>query len=477
MTGRPKTSTKSTARSGSGARVLVTVTLLLILATTGCGRIGQPSRPSTEAPILLVALDGFEWDVLLPMLAAGELPLIADLMERGAYGLLETDRPTFSPILWTTAATGKSRRQHGIRSFVHRKEGQPQRLYNNWDRRTKAFWNILSDYGRRVAVVGWWMTYPVEPINGVMVAQVNTMDQLDRKKGKAIIKGSLREGVDDQVHPQQRTKEFLALNQRVAEELPDLNREIFGEFEHQAAPLADRLWESTQWSFRSDATYLRIAERLSREDFDLVAFYLGGTDVVGHRFWRHMEPEEFRDSPATEEVEDFGDVLEDYYRFADGAIGQVLAGMPDDTRVVVVSDHGMHAINRKKKFDPQNIPDDVNSGHHRDGPPGVLITAGPGVVPGDGDIEPADLTREDLPTIGHLRDLTPTILALLGLPVGADMEGRVLTEILDRDPESLEQVPTHDDEEWLTERAELDSTALESSPERLEQLRALGYIN
>ena len=461
-----------------GLRGALPLLLTLLVLAIGCDRIGGPSRPTTESPILLAALDGLEWNVILPMVRSGELPVIADLMERGAYGLLETDRPTYSPILWTTVATSKGKRQHGIAGFVHRRKGEkPQRLANSWDRRTKAFWNILSDYGRKVAVVGWWMTYPAEPVNGVMVSQVNTMDQTDRKQGKAIIKGSLREGVDDQVFPSQRQDEFLAIHQRVSEELPELNLEIFGAQEHAPSTLTARLWENTQWAFRADATYIQIAERLAEEDFDLVAFYLGGTDVVGHRFWRHMDPDEYSEKPSPEEIEDFGNVLPDYYKFADAAIGRVLENMPSDTRVFVVSDHGMYGINRKKNFDPDNIPKDVNSGHHRRAPEGVFIAAGPGLGRGERPASLEDLTREDLPTIGHLKDITPTLLALLDIPTGADMEGHVLTGLVERDPESLEQVPSHDDDAWKARRAELDPAAFESNPERMEQLRALGYIN
>ena len=47
--------------------------------------------------------------------------------------------------------------------------GDP-RLYTNRDRRAKALWNIFSDYGRLSHTIGWWMTYPVEPINGIMDA-------------------------------------------------------------------------------------------------------------------------------------------------------------------------------------------------------------------------------------------------------------------------------------------------------------------
>ena len=37
-------------------------------------------------------------------------------------------------------------------------------------RKVKALWNILSDAGRRVDVVGWWATWPPENVNGSIVS-------------------------------------------------------------------------------------------------------------------------------------------------------------------------------------------------------------------------------------------------------------------------------------------------------------------
>jgi predicted AlkP superfamily phosphohydrolase/phosphomutase len=59
---------------------------------------------------------------------------------------------------------------------------------------------------------------------------------------------------------------------------------------------------------------------------------------------------------------------------------------------------------------------------------GVLIAAGGPILPG--------VRFETQPTIA---DVTPTVLALMGLPVARDMSGRVLTEMID--PEFLARHP------------------------------------
>ena len=456
------------------APTLTRTLIVLSILTLGCG--GAPSV--SRDPILLFAIDGLEWNLVLPLLRSGQLPNIAAIMESGNYGLLATTRPTFSPIIWTSVATGKTPDQHGIRGFVRRAgPDRDRRLFNNQDRKTKAFWNILSDYDRSVAIVGWWMTHPVEAVNGVMVAQVNTLGQADRDQGRAILKGGLVEGTTGQVHPADRLERYLDLHDRISGDLPEIETEIFGEFTHRASPLAERLWLNTRWSLRSDSTYLEIAVELAAEGTDLLAVYLGGADVVAHRFWRHMEPESFEHPPSAEEVEDFGSLIPDYYRFIDRSIGRVAARMPAGTRTIIVSDHGMHAVNKRKAFRPDNIPKDLNSAHHRDAPPGVVIAAGPGIRAPGRATDLATLRRSDLSEIGSILDVTPTILALAGIPIGEDMVGRPMRALLARALADPATVPSHDNEAWITARAALQPEGLEANDERMEQLRALGYVN
>ena len=77
-------------------RALAAVLFLFV----GCdGGERLPERP----PMLLLAVDGLEWSVLLPMVQRGEMPAVRALMERGVFGKLETLSPTASPIIWTTA--------------------------------------------------------------------------------------------------------------------------------------------------------------------------------------------------------------------------------------------------------------------------------------------------------------------------------------------------------------------------------------
>mgnify|MGYP001444098931 CR=1 FL=1 len=157
--------------------------LLVCCVLSSCGRDSLPERDfervahpgPTAAPLLVIGVDGLEWNVILAMLRDGSLPHLARFMRQGVYGRLNTLRTPQSPVVWASVATGKIPDKHGILGFTRRNNEGNRQLYNNGDRKTKAVWNILSDYGKRVAVIGWWMTYLVEQINGIMVAQTNTL--------------------------------------------------------------------------------------------------------------------------------------------------------------------------------------------------------------------------------------------------------------------------------------------------------------
>ena len=464
----------------SSARLALALFVLLTIAAASCSPRSQDPPP--RFPMLLVGVDGMEWSVMKPLLAEGKLPVLQGLMDRGVHGTLTSMSPTFSPVIWTSIATGKVPAKHGIENFVYSVGGREDqvRVYTSGHRKTKAFWNILSDHGMTVDCVGWWITYPAEKIHGVMVSQTNTTAAA-HNQAKAIWKGSLLKGVPGQVTPPERQNEVLHTLEEMDRTLPEITNQIFGRRPHPMDPFGRLLWDETQWAFRADATYIRVAKKLleSPPPPDLLAVYIGGTDVVSHRFWRYAHPELYAHPPSEEQVENFRSVIEDYYVYTDRAIGELLSKLPADVTVMVVSDHGFGAVNHDRDFAPEDPPFQRNSGAHDDAPPGVFIAAGryiaaPPPEPGGG----APAGKSPLRTIGSVLDVMPTLLALKGIPIGEDMDGRPLTSLIQK--ERLEAapptfVPTHDSGEWLDARTARSGQSADDA-ERLEQLRSLGYI-
>ncbi len=457
-------------RNRAGSYLLL-IALFVSVACSACTE-GEAPEDESHHPIILVGVDGLEWRVISEMIDEGELPVLTRLMKEGTFGKLKTMRPTWSPVIWTTVATGKIPRKHGIRGFTKEKEEDgKQRLFSNRDRKTKALWNIFSDLGRTVHSVGWWMTFPAEVVRGTMVAQTNTLAQLR----SGTWKGSVVRGLPGQVTPLSFHDPVMEIAAEVQESLPELAKASFGEFEYPLSKAASDTWENSLWAFRADTIYLRVVEELlvsGGQPFDLMMVYFGGPDVVGHRFWRYAYPEEFDHPPTPEEQKDFSRVIRDTYSYVDRAIGQILDLVEGEPTVFIVSDHGMRAANRKRIYPKRR---GLFSGQHVNAPPGVLIASGKHIRRGSPD---RSETTVDLPQLGRVLDLAPTILALKGLPIGRDMDGEIMKAVLEEG--FLENHPptfieTHDRPGWLDARPD-ELLSEEAEQERLQQLRSLGYI-
>jgi hypothetical protein len=457
--------------SGPGALVACALAALVAVACA------EPA-PRPAPRILLVAADGLDWKVALPLVAAGRMPELRRLMERGSYGVLRTEDVTVSPIIWTSIATGKTPAKHGVHGFALPAPGGGTRLYTSLDRKPKAFWNVLSDYRRRVHVVGWWLTYPVEEIDGVMVAQNNTALERDVLEGQAIRKGSVVAGAPGQVHPREREPAVFRRLEQVEKELPAHLVRVFGEPALRDDPGIERLWRASEWALRADSLYAALALDLAAEgDFELLAVYIGGTDVVGHRFWRFFEPASFAHPPAREQCERYGTIIPAYYAFLDRTIGDLVRATPGEPTVFVIADHGMEAFNRESEFAPDAPFPELISGGHPGPLPGVFVAAGPGIRrAGAASLEP--LTPSGMPVLGTVRDVAPTLYALLDLPMADDMDGAALAQVLE--PEVLESwsaapVISHDTTDWFAARLAARRAEVDDS-ERMRQLRELGYV-
>jgi len=423
---------------------------------------------------MIIGVDGLEWNVVLPLIREGRMPNLEHLMERGVFGELETYSPAKSPAVWATIATGKAPDRHGITDFTWEDEDGTRHLFTSADRRTKAIWNIFTDAGKSMNVVGWWNTFPAEDILGVVVSQANTLEQIAER---GLLKpGGLLKDVPGQVTPPELRETIWPMIEHVDRELPGLLRDVFGERVQSKSRADVANMNACAWSVRADESTRRVALDLlaDRPMPDCFAIYFGTTDVVAHRFWRFHEPEAFDHPPSRDAIRRFGGVVEDAYAHADTVIGELLAAIPAETNVIVVSDHGMHARHTTLDFDTAvGGRLERESASHDDGPPGLIVAAGPGIQHTRPTRPIRELTRDDLTRVGGVADITPTVLALAGVPVGRDMDGAVLEHVLDDVEPRF--VDTHDTAEWLEARGTAPNE-VPGAAERIEQLRALGYI-
>ena len=170
-------------------------------------RLGDPGGSRTSAAprrLIIVGVDGGDWLNLRPLIDAGKLPHFATLVRDGATGPLRSEEPMLSPLLWTTMATGRLPEQHGILNFtvVDPKTGERAPV-SRLQRKVDAFWNMLGDYNRSVAVIGWLATDPAEAVDGVMVT--------DKFGYLAYIPENTDKAEDTSVYPPSRRPELASL--------------------------------------------------------------------------------------------------------------------------------------------------------------------------------------------------------------------------------------------------------------------------
>lgn len=450
---------------------------IAVLALAACGGPPPALSPSDGAAaatrassgpagstLLVIGIDGATFDVLLPLVRDGLAPNLAGLMERGAWGPLATIEPTVSPAIWTTVATGREPADHGILGF----EGVPGQtmttLPTSRMRRVRAFWNILSDAGRSVGLIGWWATWPAEPVAGYVVSDRAAYTRMEATLGPDAAR------VGD-VHPEE-----LAAPVRELVRAPDA---ITGDEVRRFMPLTDAeietlirapeyrhasLFPEFRYVVQSDRSTLDIALRLMAlrpTDLTAVAFY--GVDTVSHLAWHYRDPAAFPQIQLTPEgAAKFGGLIDNYYAFVDECVGRLVAAAGPDATVLVFSDHG---------FGPTgNLPWSGGHGAITPGAPlapdGVLILAGPPVRSG--------VRLEG----AHVLDVAPTLLFLKGVPAADDMPGKVLEAALR--PEVAAAGPRRRIATYETSPLHAEAAPPVGNPagdrDLLEKMRALGYV-
>jgi predicted AlkP superfamily phosphohydrolase/phosphomutase/tetratricopeptide (TPR) repeat protein len=401
--------------------------------------------------VLLVGWDAADWKVIHPLLAAGKLPNLQRLVTHGATGSIATLHPPLSPMLWTSVATGKRPFKHGVHGFTEpAPDGRGICPITNLSRKAKALWNILSQNHLRSTVIGWWPSHPVEVIHGIMLS-----DHYHRARGPLDAGWPLPANT---IHPSELADTLAAfrvhpdqLAPSIVEPFIPLAREIDQDEDKRLALFLRTLAECM--SIQSAALWL-----LDHQPWDFFAVYFESVDHFCHGFMRYHPPR----LPwiGAREFELYHNVVSMAYQFHDEMLGDLVQKAGGDTIVILMSDHGFHPDHLR----PSSIPD-IPSGpavEHRDY--GVFAIAGPGIKPNHTVYGPS------------LLDVAPTILNIFGLPVGEDMDGKVLSQLFEQPPNirfipSWESTPGTDG--GHPPHTRLDPVA---AHEAMEQMIALGYI-
>lgn len=381
--------------------------LCLANLLAGCRRQTAPSGTApvgghtASRSVLFVGLDGADWRFLEPLMAAGRLPNLARLEREGSGGVLETEQPPLSPLLWTTMMTGRSPLEHRILDFVRFNPATGRREpITSDERRVPAVWNISSGAGRAVAVVGLWATFPADETNGLLASNVflsarSPVEHALTPASEAPWAERLRQEATASVD--------LEAMQRL---LPGLGSEELAAAVSSTDPFAEKIPGLRQVLVQTEIVRRLTVDWLTRHPTPLAVAYFEGTDTIGHLFAPYVAPP-LAGVPAADAAR-FGQVPERYFELVDGVIGELAEIAAKSGAVLMIaSDHGFQ-WGEGRPAGLSSTAGATAAKWHRD--EGIYLLAGPGI--------PA---RPGHSGHGGIAQVASTLLSLVELPSAPGM--------------------------------------------------------
>lgn len=414
------------------------------------------------ANVVVLGIDGMEPELVERWVDSGELPNIATLRQEGAYGTARC-RSLVSARQWTTHFTGVDVDRHGVSGFRRRSSEstdsvdgkgitpEVEQLINLSDISLLTYPELLGKAGLSSGLINPMPLWPpVKLSNGYCVSGMLTPPESDNWYYPDDI-GLVLEETGYRIDIRYRDRPYGFVDDDLLNEVKlDVLRE----------DMLDVL------QTRIDATKRLLTDRPT--DFTYVL--LKSIDVIQHVYWAHMGMASSR----------FESTILNSYRIVDEFVGWIQRNV-DDATIVAFSDHGfgakvspapaVEAIGKRAASVLPAVPTPLKrayralatentaesetvdrlTGDHAD--PAAWMMSGPGVK-----------TVSDLPV--DFEDLTPTILALLGVAVPREYAGTPISTAL-----SVES--------W-TQSVDLETTrSLSIEPDEVvtDRLHNLGYAD
>ncbi|MGN6378682.1 MAG: alkaline phosphatase family protein [Gaiellales bacterium] len=275
--------------------------------------------------VMIVGWDGADWDVLDPLLAAGQLPNLKSLIERGARGVSRSCLPSHSWAAWPTFLTGLDPGGHGVFDILEYRPGATRRLPVSSRSMLAPTWPALAaEAGRKVLLANVPLTYPpLELQDGVCIA------------GGVIPAGGAWS------HP-------AGLGEQLGW---PINGGSWTTFRGRPLALVDDVERVT----RARAAAMR--SLLDDRPWDVACFVFVSPDRIQHCLLEYVHP----GHPAHRETaaSPTADRVRGVYRLLDAELGSLLERTDADDLVLLMSDHGhqpcTRALNMNRVLEHQGL--------------------------------------------------------------------------------------------------------------------------
>jgi len=481
-------------QSPSLPRIILFILLPAILLLWGLSFI----LPAPKGKVVVVALDSFSPREVRTLVARGKMPNFRWLIEHGYWNRLETDESSLSRVVWPIIETGRPPAINGITGT-----GKTHITYQVDNmRQVPSLWEIVTLARQTAAVWNAYESYPAYKINGIFMSDRWLNDVLGRNTEGIYHPYALGHAIADRVSwgwknpPWQNYSTYITDGQ-------GWNAEFTTN-----VGFADYFAKKSMALRVEFGGIAPLAARLSG-DYDLTYYYNNTTDNFTHILLEGGAAGQSR--------------FEALYTMCDAILGVFLDNLGPNDHLMVISDHGFNPIpagednsivvkreaarsydellgelyrNREQAATISNVLEEpegwriafkssanplllrrfltrldllygegmvdvrLEHAHTGSGISGTIAVYGPGVA-----------KNSDASEKPHILNITPTILYLLNIPVGSDMEGGVAQSLFTEG--WLRSHPIKTIATWGTRHAAQNSTV---SSEHLAEMKTLGYI-
>ncbi|MEA3003748.1 MAG: hypothetical protein QOH81_2536 [Sphingomonadales bacterium] len=287
-----------------------------------------------KAPLLVIGLDAFDPDLAHRWAGAGELPILAGLLESGAHCPVRNPFGLFVGALWISFASAA--RPHRTRyhcwdeidpaTYRWRPVGPKPELY-------EPFWSRIAAAGRRVAAID--VPHARAKPEGAAL-EMFEWGCHDRHFGLHSAPPGLARALSAEFgfHPVLGPQPW-----RERHFSPD---DFFARKGRRARGPAEegRLTRAMVAGVAAKGRMLRAL--LARQDWDLFLAVFGDGHAIGHQQWHLHDETHPRFDPAARDAAG-GDPILRVYKAIDAEVGRLIAGLSRDATIMLHLSHGMTA--------------------------------------------------------------------------------------------------------------------------------------
>lgn len=337
-----------------------------------------------DKKVTFIGLEGLSFDFLIPAINSGKLPNFSWLMENGSWGGLESFSPSEPIVFNNSFNTGKLPSKHRLISLFR---FQP--------------WNV----SKSLEVTPRYIFFRQMTRANLLEVFPNEASPITKDVWKILEENRTTYIKKDWPYELQITKPS-----------PKAEKQ-FSLFFDELKFAPPHILSIVEQAFYRDFDYEeKLSQAKSESAPQLLYFLLNGLNIVETYFYKYSFPDLFGNIDQ-EEISKYGTIIQKYYEFYDRITGKYLAALKEGELLVVYSPHGIESLPVWKRFIERLIGNPEVSAYHENAPEGVIFFYGKEIVRGN-HVEGMNLI-----------DVAPTLLHYLGLPVGKDMDGIVITSL------------------------------------------------